>query len=81
MFHSSDLRHNVFVRVHAARSNGPERHRVRRLLDDDWRHDEGRIRHERHLRRHHQHRGQHLRLGPLRSRRTARVGDSQRCPR
>jgi hypothetical protein len=35
MFPSSDLRHNVFVRVHAARGDCPERHRVRRLFDDD----------------------------------------------
>ena len=66
--HSSNLRHNVFLRVHAARRYGPERDRLRRFFDDDRRHDEGRIRDERHLRRHHQHRRQHLRIGPLRSR-------------
>jgi hypothetical protein len=40
-------RWHQFVRLHAAGGDGPQRHRLRRVVDDDGRHDESRIRDER----------------------------------
>ena len=64
----------MFVRVHVAGGHGPQRDRLRSLFDDDGRHDEGRLRHEPDLRRHDQHRRQHLRLRPVRIGRHPRLG-------